>query len=202
MLQHPQHFSALLGGCGSNPQQVLAALVDLMLRKFDSVGGTTAGPWRRKLWAAALCSLLGAAPDAALLARLDELMAVAADVLAELDEAAAEERGGGAAGGAGGAGGGGGAGAANPARRGANYSGFYLGELPASMSGDVGQAAASEAGRRREMMLRDWLYTCDLRAYVLGQLGACRAAVGQQAFDAAWDTVEPVIRGQVQQART
>ena len=198
VLQHPAHFSALLAGAGSpHPQQLLAALVDVMLRKFDNVGGSTAGPLRRKLWAAALCALLPSA-DAALLQRLDEVMNVAADVLLELDDAAA---GGGVRGDdepASSDVGGGGSGSSGSAAARTSPAGFYLGELPAA---GQGHAAASEAARRREMALRDWLYACDLRAYVLGQLGACRVAVGQAAFDAAWETVEPVIRQQVQQPR-
>jgi hypothetical protein len=67
----------------------VGALADLMLALFDQVG-SAGGLWRRKLWAMALLSLFsgsvgGAAAVGAMLPRLDQVLNVALDVLAEME---------------------------------------------------------------------------------------------------------------------
>jgi hypothetical protein len=88
-LTAPDHLRALLHNPGftdGSPPQVLARLlqlVDLMLTRFGCVGGACdpAGPWRRKLVALALVSLLPA--DLQVLQRLDAVLSVCLDVLAK-----------------------------------------------------------------------------------------------------------------------
>jgi hypothetical protein len=91
-LTAPDHLRALLHNPGvtdGSPPQVLARLlqlVDQMLTRFGCVGGACdpAGPWRRKLVALALVSLLTA--DLHVLRRLNAALSVSSvslDVLAE-----------------------------------------------------------------------------------------------------------------------
>ena len=190
MLQHPNHFSAVLSGtaegqsgAAGDPEQLLGLVLQQMLRKFDAIGGSSAGPWRRKLWAATLLRVLLAAP-ALLLPRLDEILNIVADVLTELD-----------------------AGGSGPEPGDGRFAhggaAFYLGELPLSHAEDPDTggdtaSAVSEAGRRREVMLRDWLYQVQLRAFAHEQLAACRAAVGATAFDSMVEKVEPAVLHTVQ----
>jgi hypothetical protein len=52
--------------------------------RFDTAGYSSSGPWRRKLWALALCSLLSST-DSEVLNRMDRILDVCANVLAEIE---------------------------------------------------------------------------------------------------------------------
>jgi hypothetical protein len=84
----PEHMRALLhtpGVTNGTPAQVMARmlqLVDLWLQRFDAMGfASSSMPWRRKLIALALVSMIPA--DASVLQRLDQILSVCVDVLAE-----------------------------------------------------------------------------------------------------------------------
>ena len=88
MLTAPDQMGLLLASPGvsdGSPAQVqarLMQLVDLWLKRFDALAtSSSAGPWKRKLVALALVSLLPT--DPALLQRLDLILSVCVDVLAE-----------------------------------------------------------------------------------------------------------------------
>jgi hypothetical protein len=88
-LTAPEQLRALFhtpGVSDGSPPEVLARLlqlVDVMLKRFKSVGGGSdpSGPWHRKLVALALVSLLPADPN--VLLRLDAILSVCLDVLSE-----------------------------------------------------------------------------------------------------------------------
>jgi hypothetical protein len=77
------HIPEITDGSPPQVQARMLQLVDLWLKRFDNVGAVSSGgPWRRKVVALSLVSLLDA--DPAVLERLDLILNVAVDVIAEL----------------------------------------------------------------------------------------------------------------------
>lgn len=174
-LTAPDQLRALLHAPGvtdGSPKQVLARLlqlVDRMLARFEGVGGAgdPAGPWHRKLVALALVSLLPA--DPLVLQRLDAILSVCLDVLAEHPTPGL---------------------AASPVR---------AGDRPASVEEtSIPVASDLYTTNLRAMLQEDPVQTLDLRAFLQQKLGEAQVAVGAAAFQSALAAVDPVLLQQLQ----
>ncbi len=176
---------------------LLIQLVDLWLDKFDAVGYSSAGPWRRKLWALSLVSLLGSGavemsnasarlmgaaphphPDDELLSRLDQILNVCIDVLSELES--------------------------DVGPTGSPCAAHYLPQRAASddeLAHPGGASADDGDGRQRDPfvalerteMLSDVVHTTDLRAFLMTQMQQCASLVGPNRYQAALAAVEPAM---------
>ena len=87
LFQTPEAFLALVAECvgaaGGDDERhrCILAVVDIFVDNFDAAGYSSAGPWRRKCWALALCTPLGGGMlDAD---RIEAVVNVCVSVLAE-----------------------------------------------------------------------------------------------------------------------
>ncbi|CAM9115051.1 unnamed protein product [Ectocarpus fasciculatus] len=154
----------------ANPDWLLAELVGQMTALFDSAGYSEAGVWRRRLWAMALLKLLPSA-NSGVIKNLDQIVNICVDVLTEETEDGGKR-------------------------------------LKESLSlaqpsvGDPDSTSSSEPNllqsRLLEELQADTAVTTDLKGLVRASMDALRATLGDQGWQVAVETVEPVILRELQ----
>ncbi len=82
--RHQEHLRTAL--TSDSAQADLCTLVaDIWIEKMDSVGHSSAGPWRRKAWALALATLLSTG-EKFYLDNLENIISICVDVLSEIED--------------------------------------------------------------------------------------------------------------------
>ncbi|CAM9704986.1 unnamed protein product [Pylaiella littoralis] len=151
------------------PDWILAELVGQMTVLFDSAGYSAAGVWRRRLWAMALLKLLPSA-NSGIVKNLDQVVNICVDVLTEEQEDGGKRL-----------------------KEGLDQvPPIYGPESTATSTPNLLQSRLMEALRA------DVAVTADLRPLVKGSMDALRTALGDQGWQAAVETVEPVILRELQ----
>lgn len=172
----PEQLRALFhmpGVSDGSPPEVLARLlqlVDVMLKRFRSVGGGSdpSGPWHRKLVALALVSFLPADPN--VLQRLDAILSVCVDVLAEHQ-------------------------APGFVMRPWSHS-ERLNEGCDQTSATT--TSDRYTTNLRAMLQGDPVQTLDLKSFLQQKMNETQASVGAAAFQSALAAVDPVLLQQLQ----
>eukprot|EP00904_Undaria_pinnatifida_P002018 jgi/Undpi1/11817/HiC_scaffold_4.g01516.m1 len=154
-------------GKTDGPDKLLADLVGQMTTLFDSAGYSSAGIWRRRLWAMALLKLLPSANED-VVSSLDQIVNICVDVLTEEVEDGGKK-----------------------------LKESLSQVPPSDEADGTSSPPDLLQSKLEEAMRTDVAVTTDLRLVVRGSMEALRSVLGDAGWNEAVETLEPVVFSQL-----